>query len=183
MSEDDNASLLNAVALKRDLPAFEGLYDRHRRLVYGIACRMMGEGHEAEDVLQEVFLRVWERAGTYDATRGSAPAWLAVMTRSRCLDRLRQRSRRREQAVDNNILENNAPAGWVGADPEQGRILAEALKTLPKDQRVAVETVYFKGLTQLQTAQSLKLPLGTVKGRLRLAMDKLALALGAGRVQ
>jgi RNA polymerase sigma-70 factor (ECF subfamily) len=178
MFRDESASLLDSIARTRDLPSFEGLYDRHHRLVYGVACRILGDGHEAEDILQEVFLRVWERADSYDPSRGSAAAWLCVQTRSRCLDRLRQRGRRREQPMDGNQLENRAPYGADGVDPSQGRLLAEALKALPEEQRATIETVYFKGLTQVETAQAHQVPLGTVKGRLRLAMEKLARTLG-----
>ncbi|HTB21082.1 MAG TPA: sigma-70 family RNA polymerase sigma factor [bacterium] len=181
MSNDESASLLVAIARRRDLPSFEGLYDRHHRLVYGVACRILGDGHEAEDILQEVFLRVWQRAETYDPARGSAATWLCVLTRSRCLDRLRQKGRRREQSMEPGQLEVHAPSGRNCADPSRDRLLADALNRLPDEQRAAVETVYFKGLTQAETAKHLRVPLGTIKGRLRLAMDKLARTLGVGR--
>jgi RNA polymerase sigma-70 factor (ECF subfamily) len=179
----DDASLLAAVARNRDRAAFESLYDRHRRLVYGLACRMLGDGAEADELLQLVFLQLWERAGTFDATRGSAAAWLCVMTRSRCLDQLRRRrrGRQREFAVENQVLEVLAGPAPSGADPALGRAVSEALTALPAAQRSAVEIVFFQGLTHVEAARALKLPVGTVKGRLRLAMDKLALALGTWR--
>jgi RNA polymerase sigma-70 factor (ECF subfamily) len=177
----EDASLLSAIARDRDRRAFEGLYDRHHRLVYGLACRMLGDVGEAEDVVQRVFLRAWERADTFDPSRGGAPAWLCVMTRSRCLDRLRQRGRRREQPMEQALLESLAHAAPGDADPALGQALARALERLPSAQRAAVEAVYFKGLTQAEAAGALKLPLGTLKGRLRLAMDKLAQALGRGQ--
>jgi RNA polymerase sigma-70 factor (ECF subfamily) len=179
----DDASLLAAVAQDRDRRAFESLYDRHHRLVYGLAYRMLGEAGEAEELMQLVFLHVWERASGYDQGRGSAAAWLAVMTRSRCLDRLRQRKRgrSRELPVEESMLELLAGAAPAGPDPRLVRALAEALPKLPPEQRAAVEAVYFQGLTQREAARTLRLPLGTVKGRLRLAMDKLALSLGPWR--
>jgi RNA polymerase sigma-70 factor (ECF subfamily) len=179
----DDASLLAAVAQDRDRRAFESLYDRHHRLVFGLACRMLGDPGEAEELLQQVFLHAWERAGSYDQGRGSAAAWLAVMTRSRCLDHLRKRrrGRSRELAVGEPLLEALAGPAPAGPDPRLARAVAEALKNLPPEQRTAVDAVYFQGLTQVEAARTLRLPLGTVKGRLRLAMDKLALALGPWR--
>jgi RNA polymerase sigma-70 factor (ECF subfamily) len=179
----DDASLLAAVARDRDRRAFESLYDRHHRLVYGLACRMLGDPGDAEELLQLVFMHLWERAGSYDQGRGSAAAWLAVMTRSRCLDRLRKRKRGRfrEMSVEESMLEALAGPAPAGPDPRLARALAEGLQKLPSEQQAAVEAVYFQGLTQSEAAQALRLPLGTVKGRLRLAMDKLALALGPWR--
>ena len=183
MPMGDDASLLKDIAQHRDRRAFEGLYDRHHRLVHGLACRMLGDVGEAEDLVQQVFLAAWQRADSFDAGRGSAAAWLCVMTRSRCLDRLRARSRgrRREQSMPLEVLAAIAPAAAADADPARGRALALALEALPQAQRAAVEAVYYQGLTQAEAARALKLPLGTVKGRLRLAMDKLASALERGR--
>ena len=180
MALGEDASLLLDIARDRDRRAFERLYDRHHRLVHGLAWRMLGDPGEAEDVLQLVFLRAWERADSFDPARGSVAAWLCVMTRSRCLDRLRQRRRRPEQPMQQDTLEFLAAAAPEDADPARGRALARALEGLPPAQRLAVEAVYYQGLSQAEAARSLKLPLGTLKGRLRLAMEKLAQALERG---
>jgi RNA polymerase sigma-70 factor (ECF subfamily) len=179
----DDASLLAAMARDRDRGAFEGLYDRHHRLVYGLAFRMLGDPGEAEELLQLVFLHAWERAGSYDPARGSAAAWLAIMTRSRGLDHLRKRrrGRGRELPAEESLLEALAGPAPAGPDPRVARLVAEALRKLPADQQAAVDAVYYQGLTQAEAAKALRIPLGTVKGRLRLAMEKLALALGPWR--
>jgi RNA polymerase sigma-70 factor (ECF subfamily) len=180
MPASEDSTLLSAIARDRSLEAFEGFYERHRRLVLGLAFRMLRAAEEAEDVLQLVFLHVWEHAERYDPARGAAGAWLCVMTRSRCLDQLRKRVRGREFSVDSGILEALAGAPSV-ADPDLGRTLAAALSELPEGQRAAVETVYFNGLTQAEAAEALRIPLGTVKSRIRLAMDSLAGTLNSGR--
>ena len=180
MSESEDSTLLSAIARDRNLKAFDGFYERHHRLVYGVAFRMLRAAGEAEDVLQLVFLHVWEHAGRYDPARGAAAAWLCVMTRSRCLDRLRKRVRGREFPVKSEILEALAGAR-PAVDPDLGRTLAAALSELPEGQRAAVEIVYFNGLTQAEAAEALELPLGTVKSRIRLAMDSLARTLNSGR--
>ena|ERR1700677_4104989 len=179
MPASEDSTLLSAIARDRSLKAFEGFYERHHRLVLGVAFRMLRAADEAEDVLQMVFLHVWEHAERYDPDRGAAGAWLCVMTRSRCLDLLRKRVRGREFPVHSGILE--ALAGTPPAvDPNLGHILAEALAELPEGQRAAVEIVYFNGLTQIEAAEALKIPLGTVKSRIRLAMDSLARTLNSG---
>lgn len=142
---------------------------------------MVGAPGEAEDVLQVVFLYVWEQAHRYDDSRGVAAAWLSVITRSRCLDHLRKRSRGRELPVESDVLEAISGARTPWGDLELGRVLAEAMRDLPSVQREAVENVYFKGLTQLETSKALNVPLGTVKSRIRLAMDSLAQSLGKVR--
>jgi len=179
MTASEDSALLSAIARDRSLKAFEGFYERHHRLVLGLAFRMLRAAAEAEDVLQLVFLHVWEHAERYDPARGAAASWLCVMTRSRCLDQLRKRVRGREFSVDSGVLEALAQAPPT-VDPDLGRTLADALSGLPEGQRAAIETVYFNGLTQAEAAEALQIPLGTVKSRIRLAMDSLAKTLNSG---
>lgn len=183
MRQGEDASLMATIARDRDRRAFERLYDRHHRLVYGLAWRMLGEATEADDVFQVVFLYAWEKADRFDPARGSVEAWLTVLTRSRCLDRLRQRvrRRRREMPVEADLLE-----ALAGTPPDEGQALAQrravvrALEQLTPVQRAVVEEAYFQGRTQVEIARGLDLPVGTVKGRLRLALDRLAKALARG---
>ncbi len=186
----DDSDLIQRIARDRDADAYSRLYDRHAPMVFGLARRMLGRQEEAEDLLQEVFLAVWEKAGAHDAARGPVAAWILVMARSRCLDRLRRRSLRqdREQSI---YLEDGDNDGLL-ALPEKGTPFLDdlvsnetkfqvdqALKNLPPEQRSVVEAAYFDGLTQQEIADKQSEPLGTVKTRMRLGMMKLAEILSA----
>jgi RNA polymerase sigma-70 factor, ECF subfamily len=165
-----------------DGDALAELYDRHARLVYSLAVRILRDGRDAEDVAQEVFAQAWRQASRYTATRGTAAAWLVTLTRSRAIDRLRARRARPETASD-----DAAPARVADAAPpiehqllsaEQIARVHAALDDLPLLQRVAIELAYFEGLSHVQIADRLEQPLGTVKTRIRLAMGKLRETLG-----
>ena len=158
----------------RDQDAVGELYDRHNRLLFGLILRILRDRGEAEEVLQEVFVQAWMRSETYSAVLGSPAAWLVRIARNRAIDRLRANSVR-ARAVD------AAPVDLVALDTpethasqsEQQRVVARALDTLPKDQRMLIEQAYFLGLTQSELAERHKLPLGTVKTRIRTGMQAL----------
>jgi len=169
-----------------DADAFAALFDRHSPRVLGFLIELLRSRGEAEEVLQEVFLQAWRRAGRYDPDRGSVPGWLLLLARSRALDRIRsRRSRvRREQAVD----EDERSAGRGGEPPvgtrrleqeERTRQVFSALGELPDEQRRAVELAFFEGLSHSQIARRLEAPLGTVKSRILLGMKKLRRTLTA----
>ena len=186
MSAEEEASWLAAIAATRDSRAFERLYDRHHRLVYGLACKMLADPVDAQDLLQKVFLHAWEKAALYDARRGSPGAWLCVITRSRCLDRLRQRQARsrKEVLLEPQVLQQQAGGRWdldSQASDVRRRRVAQALGLLSAPQRAVTEAAYFEGLTQPEIAKRLGLPLGTVKSRMRLAMQRLVEHLRPGR--
>ena len=165
-----------------DPDALAGLFDRHGAAVLGLLLRMLGRHGEAEEVLQEVFLWVWQHPERYDATRSSPRGWLLVLARSRALDVLRaSRSRRlREVGV---ALERPAavePVPLEGLEErERRRRIAAALGRLPPEQRECIELAFFAGLSHTQVAARLRQPLGTVKSRIQLGMAKLRAALGA----
>ncbi len=176
--EGEGAELLSLIARQRDEAAFSRLYDLSAPLLYGLACRMVGPGADAEDVLQEVMLQAWNRAAAFDPGKGTARVWLVVMTRSRCLDKLRRRGTRRDREV----------AGLDGvAEPSDGEssaletmetaetrtVVRKALAALPDEQRRTLEIAYFEGLSQSEIAARTGEPLGTVKTRMRLGMLKL----------
>lgn len=168
-----------------DVRAFEALYDRYCRLVFSIALRALNDPNGAEDVVQEAFFRLWERAGQFDGSRGPFVAWLIGVTRNRAIDERRRQSRRlRLEApgmVEQDLLADNGSTDpcLAGVVAEQREAVRDALATLPVEQRFVLELAYFQGLTQQEIANTLGHPLGTVKTRIRLGMRKVRSALEA----
>jgi RNA polymerase sigma-70 factor, ECF subfamily len=159
--------------------ALRALYDACSGKVMAVALRLLGDRGEAEDVVQETFLEVWRRAAEYDPARATAETWAIVIGRSRALDRLRSRSAAARavsaQALEPVAVDPPRPPGE--ASQERGRVRG-ALSALPAEQREALELAYFEGLTQSEIAARTGQPLGTVKTRVRLAMEKMGDALG-----
>lgn len=160
-----------------DEQAFAGLYDESSGLVHSVALRILGNAADAEEVTLEVYTHVWRSAGDFDAGRGSVCGWLAMLARSRAIDRLRSGATRRASErelpeafaiVDPGILPDEA-----GSASERRRFIQAALGSLSAEQRQAIELAYFSGLSHSELAAKLGQPLGTVKTRIRLAMMKL----------
>lgn len=179
-SSADRDALQRMVSLDHD--AVAELYDRHGRLVYSLALRVVRDQGDAEDVVQEVFSQAWRQAASYDTSRGSVLGWLLTLTRSRAIDRLRSRRSRPEPAGDESLL-TALPASGQPADEQlmwAGRAtqIRAALDTLSGLQRIAIELAFFEGLTHAEVAERLELPLGTVKTRIRQGLlvlrDRLA---------
>ena len=160
-----------------DEAALAVLYDRWMQAVYSLAMHLLRDADEAEDVVEETFWQAWQRAATFDATRGTVRSWLLMIGRSRALDRLRARQRQRDEIVkDSDQLLSVA----ADSDPlldaegaERRTLVLQALQELPDDQRRALELAYFRGLSQTEVAEFLGEPLGTIKTRMRLGMQKL----------
>lgn len=174
-SDDDQ---LVGRAIAGDLRAFESLYDRYAATVFGLALRMLGDREAAEDAVQEIFWRVWRRLGSFDRSRAFAP-WLMGIAHNYCIDELRRR-RVRPQPVyeddDHPILSDipdDVDVGEAAILAEQRQMVREALNQLPEEQRQALLLAYFGGLTQQEIAGRLGSPLGTIKTRLRLGLQKL----------
>jgi RNA polymerase sigma-70 factor (ECF subfamily) len=159
-----------------DAGAFAGLYDRHSRAAYSLAYRMMGERQAVEDLVQEAFLKVWRAAGSYRAQRGSVRTWVLSIVHNRGIDQLRSSaSRRRIQDRAEATTPTWQPSEvfaetWRNSQREQVR---EALRGLPPEQLKVLELAYFSGYTHKEIAELLDLPLGTVKGRMRLGLKKI----------
>jgi RNA polymerase sigma-70 factor, ECF subfamily len=175
---------LAAMVAAGDAAAFGLIYDRYAGAVYALTVHLLGT-MEAEEVVQEVFLSLWRKAHQFDATRGSFAAWFMSIARHRALRVLRARNRqRRIQAVEEiDQLLAHASAETVDVEEqawqqERGRAALSALSRLPAEQRQVIVLAYFGGLSQSAIAQQLNLPLGTVKKRVRLGMQKLRLAIG-----
>jgi RNA polymerase sigma-70 factor (ECF subfamily) len=159
-----------------DAEAFATLYDRHGRMAYSLAYRMVGEKQEAEDVVQEAFVKVWRSAGGYRVGRASVRTWILSIVHNRGIDQIRSRaSRGRMQEKVEASAPTSEPSEafaetWKNAQQVQVR---EALNTLPHEQLKILELSYFSGHTHAEIAERLGLPLGTVKGRMRLGLQKL----------
>jgi RNA polymerase sigma-70 factor, ECF subfamily len=159
-----------------DAEALAVLYDRHSRAAYSLAYRMMGEKQAAEDIVQDAFLKLWRAATSYRAERASVRTWLLSIVHNRSIDQLRSTaSRRRMQEKVEASAPTSQPSeafaeSWRNTQREQVR---EALCTLPEEQLKTLELAYFSGYTHLEIAELLGIPLGTVKGRMRLGMKKM----------
>jgi RNA polymerase sigma-70 factor (ECF subfamily) len=155
--------------------AIESLYDRYGRLAYSLAYRMLNDVGASEDVVQEAFLSLWQNAPTFDAARGSLRAWLLSMVHNRAIDRLRGTKRHRGLApLEEADRTADVPDAWetVSLDIERKQV-REALSSLPADQQRTLQLAYYGGLSQTEIARQLEVPLGTVKGRTRLGLEKL----------
>jgi RNA polymerase sigma factor (sigma-70 family) len=179
--ESDDALLLARI-LAGDELALAALYDRHAGVVFGLARRVTRDEQLARDITQDVFTYLWELPGRVDLARGSLRAYLAVVTHRRAVDEVRRSERRRrlESALVLDDAEDGPEDAVVHAATAEwstGRVAA-GLAALPPEQRAAVQLAYYDGLTYKQVAQRLKIPEGTVKSRLRLAMNRLRAVLG-----
>ncbi len=176
---ESDVDLLHAVA-RGDEGALARLYDQYRVILFSLLLRILNSREEAEDVLQEVFLQVWKRAGDFDDTRGRPFTWLVTLARSRGIDRIRQLGARQRLAdsAAQNAPDEASDAVTDTLHSEQKEIVARALASLPEEQRRTLNLAYFEGLTQSEIAEKLDTPLGTVKTRMRSGMIKLRELLG-----
>ena len=152
------------------------LYDRHGRFVYSLALRIVRDGGDAEDIVQEVFSQVWRQSARFDVTRGNVAAWLVTLTRTRAIDLLRRRRVRPDVSVPANPDDraDQAPGQDVQVEwQSRAAQVKRALDALPPLQRMAVELAFYDGLTHAEIAEQLEVPLGTVKTRVRQGLLKL----------
>ena len=178
-----------AVRLRRREPeALAELFRAHGRRAFGLAYRILGDGHAAEDVVQDAFVAIWDRAERIDPARGRVESLLMTIVHRRAVDELRARGRRVQRpapepldAVDESAAERFEAVLDALASEGIRRRVRELLEALPREQREAVELAYFTGLTHQQIAAETGAPLGTVKSRLRLGLGKLRDAFGIRR--
>jgi len=160
-----------------DAQALRSIYDRCSARAFGIAQQILRARPDAEEILQETFLEVWKRAREFDPARGSVEGWVVTIARSRSIDRLRARgaAARARESDPSSSMSQAAPPPLEAAERREARErVAAALKALPVEQRQVLELAYFEGLSQSEIAARLAEPLGTVKTRVRLGMEKLA---------
>lgn len=159
------------------------LYDRFSSMLLGLAHRVLGDASDAEEVLQEAFLQVWNQAGRYDPKRSSVSTWLVLITRSRAIDRLRSRKVKDRTLVAIQQEKRGAHTSPEGVGDvlrqERARRLRREMALLPPEQREVLEMAFFRGMTQSEIAERTGIPLGTVKTRSLLAMRKLRQAMSA----
>lgn len=163
-----------------DSQALEQLYGRYARVAYGLAVKILSNAEQAEDVVQEAFWRVWNRAATFQAGNGQFAPWLFGIVRNLCIDEIRRRQSRPtalQQDSDEQALlavpDSQPDMDTLTWEAERRRLITSALAELPPDQRQVIELAYFGGLSQREIADKLNNPLGTVKTRVRLALGKL----------
>jgi len=175
-----DAAIIDRIAAG-DRAAMAELYDRHSDVVFSLACRIVRQPADAEDVVQDVFTQAWRQAARYDAERASAAAWLLNITRTRAIDRLRAARTRQQISGGDERLESTPTVGATQEDQVIGGERAErvraALSVLGEAQRTAIDLAYFAGLTHGEIAARLSEPLGTVKTRIRSGLLKLREAL------
>jgi RNA polymerase sigma-70 factor, ECF subfamily len=182
MPEESNTTEADYALLERlaqeDSSAMSTAYDRFSGVVYSIACRVLRPGAEAEDVTQEVFVKIWNRARSYNRSLGTPLTWIMTMTRNQAIDKLRSLQRRsaileENSAEQHEVAETTSTGANMILAEEKAKLIKQSLKGLPGDQKLALELAFFSGLTQMEIAAHLKEPLGTIKARIRRGMLRL----------
>jgi RNA polymerase sigma-70 factor, ECF subfamily len=167
-----------------EVRAFEVIFDRHASAAFSLAYRMCGRPAMAEDIVQESFVSLWRSSAAYDIARGSVRTWVLSVVRNRAIDAFRREAAKATSELDEQRVAERLHAPEL-TDREverrdDARQVRDALKGLPADQRQVIELAFFGGFSHSQIAEMLKLPAGTVKGRMRLGLSKLRFALGDG---
>jgi len=170
LAEEKEAQLLRRIA-SGDRDAFGEFYDQYSGLLYAVALRILGDAAEAEDVLQEVFLQIWDKSGTFNAQLGKPSSWVITLARHRSLDRLRSSNRRfrLSEQLQTAATEEVHESDFTDST-EKAKAIRAAINTLPHEQRQAIELAYFGGLSQSEISAQLQEPLGTIKARIRRGM-------------
>lgn len=169
---------LAAAMARGDSNALGVLYDRYSPVMLATAVRILGNQREAEDLVHDVLLEAWQKAGDYDRSRGSVRTWLLVRLRSRALDRWRRAGRIRTQTMEARTIDESLPAlaDDPGTSVDHARVRL-ALQELPEPQRRVLELAYFEGLSSTEVAEVLAIPIGTVKSRTAAGLAKLRAAM------
>lgn len=171
---------LMQIAQKGDPRAFEVLYDRHSGAAFSLAYRMTGARNAAEDVVQDAFLAIWRTGARYDRARGSVRTWVLGIVHNRAIDALRRASTHSRRRAGEDLAEQiEAPQRTEVevARRDEARTVRTALEALPAEQVKVIELAYFGGFTQTEIADMLETPVGTVKGRMRLGLQKMRVSL------
>jgi RNA polymerase sigma-70 factor (ECF subfamily) len=184
--QDDRAVELDLLAriAKRERRAFEELYTRYANILYATAMKFLKQDADAQDVVQDVFIQIWDKANLYDPAKGKPLTWALTLTRNRSIDRIRaiqRRSRLRDDFEKETVMDESAGLreALSGVDAsEKGQILRDAVSQLSAEQRRVIELAFFRGLTQSEIAEKLGEPLGTIKARARRGLMKLKDILG-----
>ena len=161
--------------------AFELVYERHAGAAFSLAYRMTGRRSAAEDVVQEAFLNIWRSGARYERTRGSVRTWILGIVHHRAIDALRRSSVHDQRRASDEGLEERLEASErtdvEAARRDEARTVRAAIESLPPDQSRVIELAYFGGFSQSEIAEMLDTPIGTIKGRMRLGLEKMRVAL------
>lgn len=173
---------LMALVYDGEARAFEVVFDRHAGVAFSLAYRMCGRRSLAEEIVQEAFMSLWRSTARYDPSRGSVRSWVLRVVHNRTIDTFRRELSSSSHDVSDEWISEVLPARECTEDEVErrsdARLVRSALDTLPSDQRQVIELAFFGGCSHTQIATALGLPTGTVKGRMRLGLSKLRLALG-----
>ena len=175
---EEDIRLLQRIA-ERDSRSFQELYRKYSGLLFSAISNVLNDHHDAEDVMQEVLVQIWNKAHLYEPRKGKPLTWLTTMARNRAIDRIRAKQRRSrlndEFEVENKNVQPEFESSGRDAlqDKERDNILRGAVAKLTDDQKEAIHLAYFSGLTQAEVAERLREPLGTVKARIRRGVNRL----------
>ena len=177
-SEPTDEQLISGIC-KGEESAIEVLYERYHRYAYALAYRMLRDPVASEDIVQDAFLSIWRKASSYQPQNGSVQSWLQAIVRNRAIDKIRASTHRDYQwiplqADNEQDPPSELPGVWEQAwQGEQHRIIREVMEQIPSEQRMVIELAYFGGLTHAEISEQYHIPLGTVKGRMRLGLQKM----------
>ncbi len=164
----------------KDADALAQLYDSYNRLLFGMILSIVKTRTEAEDVLQEVFIKIWQKADSFKEDRGNVFSWMVTLTRNRAIDRIRSKGYKTQQKASANIDEPSLKLKGNNYDPlettifsDRAKLVKNALKEIPENQSRVLKIAYYRGMTQSEISDDLDIPLGTVKTRMRQGMIKL----------
>lgn len=173
-AREDYAALLEAVGQKQDRTAFIAVFEYFAPRVKSFLMKAGVSEENADELAQETMLTVWDRAGSYDRSKAAASTWIFTIARNKRIDALRKAGQMRTSDIDDLPVADDAPsAGAVLSEAEEARILTEALETLPPEQADLIRKSFFEDMTHADIALETGLPLGTVKSRIRLALERL----------
>jgi RNA polymerase sigma-70 factor, ECF subfamily len=176
--ESTDEQLISAICNGEDF-AIEVLYERYHRYAYALAYRILRDPSTSEDIVQDAFLSIWRKASLYQAQNGSVQNWIQAIVRNRAIDKIRSSAHRDYQWTPLQVENEQDPPSeepdvWEQAwQSEQHRIIREVMEHIPDEQRMVIELAYFGGLTHAEISEQYHIPLGTVKGRMRLGLQKM----------
>ena len=185
--EPTDEYLISAIC-KGEESAIEVLYERYHRYAYSLAYRILRDQVASEDIVQDAFLSIWRKASSYQAQNGSVQSWIQAIVRHRAIDKIRASAHRDYQwtplqADNEQDPPSEQPDVWEQAwQSEQHRIIREVMVQIPREQRMVIELAYFGGLTHAEISEQCHIPLGTVKGRMRLGLQKMKSLLAEQRL-
>ena len=176
-AKDRDSELLRRIA-SQDRAAFAEFYDLYSTLMFSVASKILNNLSEAEDVLQETFMQIWEKAGKFDPKLGKASSWAVILIRNKAIDRIRASQRRTRLAEESGVesaiaAEASETSNEIVHGHEKAKLIQSAIVELPAEQRRAIELAYFSGLTQDEISKKLNEPLGTIKARIRRGLLKM----------